>query len=384
VPFQRAAVAITAIVVVATSLPYVPREYADFRGVSALERIDQRYDTYGTDTIADMYESKVVLNDVTDMYTKRRLDQTPVEAVTWSKEASSPYPPSVLLAAAGLYRVGQLTGLGYYGMVLGLAAVFLSLSAAYFLRTRWYLFPLLYLNFSFFAYRFVYVQDGTYLIMLVIVMAALFLSRRLPTVSHLLMALAITMKISPLYYAKNVVTMAPRVAAAFVVVMVAGLLLPYFLWENYLYIYRFGHELKGGLDGTLGAFLVAVPFALVLWYVETRAGFNLEDRIGWGLVPVALFFAVKMNVARHLILALLVPDRRAGRNVAIGLAMASHYLMPSIVLLNSVLPIATVLLGVVLVGHLHGIGWKTVRSDLRQPLRTLGLMLGSSRPVGDR
>jgi len=289
-----------------------------------------------------------------------------------------------LLAAAGLYRVGQLTGLGYYGMVLGLAAVFLSLSAAYFLRTRWYLFPLLYLNFSFFAYRFVYVQDGTYLIMLVIVMAALFLSRRLPTVSHLLMALAITMKISPLYYAKNVVTMAPRVAAAFVVVMVAGLLLPYFLWENYLYIYRFGHELKGGLDGTLGAFLVAVPFALVLWYVETRAGFNLEDRIGWGLVPVALFFAVKMNVARHLILALLVPDRRAGRNVAIGLAMASHYLMPSIVLLNSVLPIATVLLGVVLVGHLHGIGWKTVRSDLRQPLRTLGLMLGSSRPVGDR
>jgi len=367
------------VVAVLTSLPYVPRAYVDYRHVPGLDRIEQRYETYGTDTIADMYESKVILNDLTDMYTKRRLDQTPAEAATWTKEASSPYPPAVLLMNAGLYEFGQWVQIGYYGMVLVVASLFVGLSAMYFLSTRWYLFPLLYLNFSFFAYRFVYVQDGSYLLMLIVVIAALFLSRRWPSACHLLMALAITMKVSPLYYAKNVVTMAPRVAIAFILVLVAGLVLPYFVWENYLYIYRFNHELKGGLDGTLGAFLVVVPFALVLWYVETRTDLDLEDRLGWAMVPVALFFAIKMNVARHLILVLLVPDRRGGRNVALGLAMACHYLAPSIVLLNSVLPIAAALLGVVLIGHLREIGWGTVLDDIRHPARTAGLMLGSRR-----
>ena len=82
------------------------------------------------------------------MYTRRKLQQTPLEASTWSKQASSPYPPFTLLSLAGLHAIGERVGVGLYGMVLLLAVLFVTLSAVYFLRTRWYLFPLLYLNFA--------------------------------------------------------------------------------------------------------------------------------------------------------------------------------------------------------------------------------------------
>ena len=92
-------------------------------------------------------------------------------------------------------------------MVLLLAALFVALSLWYFLNTRWYLFPLLYLNFAYFGHRFVYVQDDSYLAMLVVVMIALVLARSRREASHLLMALAITMKLSPAAYAREILTM---------------------------------------------------------------------------------------------------------------------------------------------------------------------------------
>ena len=147
----------------------------------------------GTDTIADNYEARVVRNDVRDMYTKRLVEQTPLEAATWSKEAASPYPPVTLLVLAGLAAVGDAAGIGLAGAVAALALVFLALSLVYFLRTRWYLFPLLYLNFGYLAERFFFVQDGSYLVMLVVVMAALLLVARRPGAGALLMAVAATM-----------------------------------------------------------------------------------------------------------------------------------------------------------------------------------------------
>ena len=63
------------------------------------------------------------------------------------QEASAPYPPAALLTAAGLYAIGAATGIGFYGMVLLLAALFVALSLWYFLNTRWHLFPS-YLNFA--------------------------------------------------------------------------------------------------------------------------------------------------------------------------------------------------------------------------------------------
>jgi hypothetical protein len=190
------------------------------------------------------------------------------------------------------------------------------------------LFPLLYLNFSYFGERFFYVQDGSYLVMLTLVLAALLAARRFPSAAHTLMAVATVTKLSPIYYVRHLRLMRRPVAIAFIAILGAGLILPYFIWENYSYIFQYNSELKGDAWAVLGALALAVPFTIGLAWVENRRRFDLEDLIGWSLVPVALFLAFKMNAARHLLLPLLIPDRRAVRNVAVGLGMGAHYLLP--------------------------------------------------------
>ncbi len=376
-PWLRAVVVLaTLAVMVWTSLPNVPREHVDLTRIPLLGHITQK-ETYGTDTISDIYGAKVVLNDVGDMFTREKLAQTPLEARTWTKRESAPYPPVALLVEAGLYRLGERTGLGFYGMMLGLACLFVALSLAYFLKTRWYLFPLLYLNCSYFSERFVHVQDDTYLIMLAVVMAALFAARRGSEACHPLMAIATTIKLSPLYYAKSVLGMKRGTAALYLAILAAGLVLPWFIWDNYLDIYRYGNEVKGHWLSGAGAAAVAVPFALVTWYVETRLGFDTEDRVGWGLVPVAMFFGLKMNVARHLLVVLLVPDKRGVRNVAAAVGLAAPALFPGLVRFNTSLAIAVLVLAAGLAGYLAQIGWDVVRDDLRHPQRTAALMLGA-------
>jgi hypothetical protein len=312
--------------------------------VTALPKIRKAPDQYGTDTIADAYEARVVRHDIRDMYTKRLTDQTPLEAGTWTKEGSSPYPPATLLALASLAAVGDACGVGLYGAVLGLALLFLGGSLAYCLRTRWYLFPLLYLNFGYVADRFFHVQDGSYLVMLTIVLAALLAARRFPNAAHTLMAAAIVTKLSPVYYARYLTRMPRRIAIAFVAILVAGLVLPYFIWDNYLYIFRYNSELKGSGLAAVGAAAVAVPFTLLLMRAERRKRFDLEDLIGWSLVPLALFFAFKMNGIRHLLLVLLVPDKRVVRNLAAAVGLGLYTVSPSGIPLNAMLPIVTVIL----------------------------------------
>jgi hypothetical protein len=379
-PVQRAAIGVTFTVIAVIGLSNVPRAWVDFRTIPLLEHVPQP-DAYGTDTIADMYEARVVLNDVRDMYTKRGVEQTPLEAQTWSKEASAPYPPATLLVEAALFAIGERTGIGFYGMIAALAILFLSGSALYALSARWYIFPVLYLNFTYLGFRFFQVQDGSYLIMLVVVLAALFLARRRRQSAHALMAVAVALKLSPLYYLKNVPAMPRSMAALVLGIVAAGLVLPVFIWENYLYIFSFHDELKGGTAETVAAVLVSIPFALLLWYVETRLGFDMEDRVGWGLVPFALFLGLKMNAARHLLLVLLVPDKRGVRNVAAGVGLLVPALLPGIVPVNSALLISAGVLVVGLVYYLDVIGWEVVRADLRQPSRTLTMML---QPWRDR
>lgn len=349
---RASAIVLTVLVMIATSLPHVPRVALDYAHVPLLNRIEQP-EHYGTDTIADTYESKVILNDVRDMYTKRRLEQTPLEAETWSKAASAPYPPAVLLAEAGLHAIGTRLGIGLYGMVLLLAFAFLGMSLWYCLQTRWYLFPLLYLNFGYFGERFVHVQDGSYLVMLCVIMAALLLARARRSGPHALMALAITMKLSPLFYATELLRMRTRDAAVFVAILAAGLVLPFVVWENYGYIFTFNDGLKGRWYSGYAAAAVAVPFALALWRAERRQQFDLEDRIGWALVPFALFLAFKMNVARHLLIVLLVPDKRGLRTLAAAVALLLPAIAPGLVRFNSALPIATVLLVLIVAWHLR-------------------------------
>jgi hypothetical protein len=371
---RAAAAAMTLAVMVWVSLPNVPRAYADLSTLP-LAGDRQRYETHGTDTIGAMYAARVILNDVGDMYTFRKVEQTPLEQATWSTEASAPYPPATLLAVAGLSALGAATGLEYYGMVLVLAAIFVGLSLCYFSRTRWYLFPLLYLNFFYFAHRFVYVQDGTYLVMLVVVMAALVAARRVPNVSHLLMALAITTKLSPIAYVKHLRSMTPPTAAIFAAILLAGLVLPFVVWDNYSYIYTFHETLKGNVYDTIAAIVLVVPFTLLLWYVDARLPFDAEDRIGWALVPFAMFVGIKMRVARHLLIVLLVPDKRGPRNIVAAVGLALHAVAPGLFRLGSVLYISTVLLFVALVYYLDRIGWPTVRDDVRHPMRTVRMIL---------
>ena len=365
----------TLIVIVLFSLPRVPRQYADLSHLTSFAGITQPAG-YGSDTIADMYGAKVVLNDVGDMYTKARLEQTPVEASTWTREESAPYPPAVRLTQAAMFVVGEWTGIGFYGLTLMIAALFLATSAWYFVQTRWYLFPLLYLNFSFLADRFVYVQDGSYLVMLACVMGALVLTRRRHQAAPLLMALATTMKLLPLGYARYLPRLARRTAWCYGVILIAGLVLPYFVWDNYLDIYRFANERKGNdwLDIS-AALLLVVPFTLVLWYAEDRRGFTAEDRIGSSLLPFALLAALLANSGRHLLIALIVPDRRAGRNLAAAIGLALHSLMPSVVRLGAMTYIMTAVLCIVLACELQQIGWPTVVDDVRNPGRTLRLLL---------
>ena len=366
--------ALTLCVMVATALPQVPRQHVDFTGWPVIGGI-QRHHTYGNDTIGDGYEARVVLNDWRDMYTKTKVAMTPLEAATWSKEASAPYPPAVLLAEAGLYAAGESLGVGFYGAILTLAIGFIGASAVYFLKTRWYLFPALYLNFLYFSERFVHVQDCSYLVELTVVMIALSLARQGARTSHALVAVATAMKLSPLYYIVNLGLMRRRDAAIYITIVASGLVLPYFIWENYLYIYQYGAELKGDWDNAAAALAVVIPFALVLRYVETRLAFDWEDRIGWGLVPFALLLALKMNVARHLLIVLLVPDKRGIRNIAaaVGLAVPAIFGVP----FNSSLAFAALTLAVGLAFYLSEIGWQRVRNDLRTPFATLREMFGA-------
>lgn len=328
-----------------------------------------------------MYGAKVVLNDISDMYTKARLAQTRLEARTWTKEESAPYPPLMRLTHAAMLAVGEWTGVGFYGLTLALAALFIAGSAWYFLHTRWYLFPLLYLNVSYLADRFVYVQDGSYLVLLVCVLAALMLARSGRRGAPLLMALATAMKLLPLAFARYLPRLPRRDAWAYVAILVAGLVLPFLIWENYGYIYQFANERKANdwLD-IAGALLLVAPFALVLWYVEDRRGFHAEDRIGSSLVPFALLSALLANSGRHLLIALIVPDRRAGRNVAAAVGLALHALLPELVRLGAMTYVMTAILCLVLAWELQQIGWRVVADDLRNPSRTLRWLLVGRSP----
>jgi hypothetical protein len=165
-------------------------------------------------------------------------------------------------------------------------------------------------------------------------------------------------------------------AGLFIAILFAGLILPIAIWDNYLYIFQFHGGVKGGTSETIAAVLISIPFALTLWYVETRLGFDMEDRIGWGMVPFALFLGLQMNTARHLLMVLLIPDKRGIRNVSAGIALALPALFPSLIAVNSALLIATGLLILGLTYYLDQIGWQRVRDDLRQPGHTLAQMLG--------
>jgi hypothetical protein len=109
-------------------------------------------------------------------------------------------------------------------------------------------------------------------------------------------------------------------------------------------------------------------------YVSARRDFDLEDRIGWGLVPLAMLLAFNLNVARHLLVVLLVPDKRARRTAAAALCIATYYLSFGLMRFNSTLPLCTALLYGILLFELTRIGRAVIADDLRHPRRTISMM----------
>ena len=121
-------------------------------------------------------------------------------------------------------------------------------------------------------------------------------------------------------------------------------MLPYFLLPNYLYIYSFQSETRGSLWQTVGAIAVTLPFSYLLWRLQRREKLDLEDRIGWSLVPVALFLAFNVNAARHLLVALLVPDKHAVRTSTAAIGIGIVALSGGRLSINSILPLVTAML----------------------------------------
>jgi hypothetical protein len=327
---QVLVVTIAAGCAIAAGVPRVPSLFLDYSRLPLLSQVTQP-GAYGSDTLSDMYEARVVLNNPLDMYTKREVEQTQQEAARWSREASGPYPPVALFILAGMAWLGGLAGVGLYGPVLALACLFMLGSAVYCLKTRWYVFPLMCVNATYIAERFVHVQDNSYLLLLVVMLGALFLARRGSPWAHALVALAITIKLSPVYYLKQLPGMPRWMAALVILIVLAALVLPVFIFPNYLYIYQFHTGRKAHYwMNTAGTLLVVIPFTLALAYVEARRGFDWEDRVGWAAVPFALFLAMSLNAPRHLFLVLLLPDKRAMRTIAGTLGMAVHLVAPSL------------------------------------------------------
>ena len=80
------------------------------------------------------------------------------------------------------------------------------------------------------------------------------------------------------------------------------------------------------------------------------------------------------NSGRHLLIALIVPDQRAGRNLAAAIGLALHSLMPGIVRLGSLTYVMTAVLCVVLAYELQQIGWS--RSAMTFAIRRVRLSRG--------
>jgi hypothetical protein len=87
-----------------------------------------------------------------------------------------------------------------------------------------------------------------------------------------------------------------------------------------------------------------------------------------------------MNVARHLLIVLLVPDKRGIRNIAaaVGLAVPVVFGLP----FNASLGFATLVLVTGLTYYLEKIGWQRLRRDLQTPLQTLREMFWTEQTIG--
>jgi hypothetical protein len=376
-------IALTLLFALVVRLSFVPVAYHDF---GALNRGSE----YGNDYYSDTYGARAVYNHPSDMYTRRLTEQTLAETY-WPKRSVAPYPPAALLLLAGVHAVGEALGIGFYGVLMGLDALLVGLVLAYALRTRWYLFPLVELN-VFLAYRFWGVGSCNGLLVVLCLMLGVFVARAKPVLGVLLGVFAVCLKLTPVFFLTNFLRFRRSAQLVAAVLLSAGFVLPFFVLENYRYIYGFhatrdiGPIVKAlvalGLDGPFTSQLAAILgwvlplalgllFSLVFLYAQLKLKFSWEDRIGWAAVPFSLLFSLRMLSMRTLFEAMAIPDARIVRSLWIfgmGLAdMALRALDVRRALRDGVWDVLGIL-GMLLICRywLEQIGTEEIRADWRR------------------
>jgi hypothetical protein len=308
-------------------LSYVPSSYHDFGWLN-------RGTDYGCDYYSDAYGARTVYNHPLDMYTRRLTEQTPAETY-WPKRSVAPYPPAELLLLAGAHALGQVTGLGLYGLLMLTDGALVLLMLAYSLSTRWYLFALVQLN-VFLAYRFEGIGSFNGLLVLLFLMLGVMTARTRPALGILAAVFAVCLKLTPVFFLTNFLRFRKRTALAAGALLFAGFVLPLFVFENYRYIYGF-HATRDirpilralaavGIESAHATTLAAVvgwvlplvcggAFSLVLLYAQLKLKFTWQDRIGWAAVPFSLLFSLRMLSMRTLFESMAIPDRRRSRSL---------------------------------------------------------------------
>ena len=308
-------------------LAYVPTSYHDFGALN-------RGSDYGCDYYSDEYGARTVYNHPLDMYTRRLTEQTPAE-MYWPRRSVAPYPPAELFLLAGAHALGELTGIGLYGVLMGLDFLLLALMLGYSLKTRWYLFPMVQLN-VFLAYRFWGIGSCNGLLVVLFLMLGVLAARARPALAALLGVFAVCLKLTPVFFLTNFLRFRRGAALAAAGILLAGFVLPLFVLENYRYIYGF-HAMRDigpivkalgsvGVSGGHARTLAAIAgwvlplagggaFSLVLLYAQHKLDFTWEDRIGWAAVPFSLLFSLRMLSMRTLFESMVIPDRRRTRSL---------------------------------------------------------------------
>jgi hypothetical protein len=321
------AIALTLLFALVVRLSYVPVDYHDFGALN-------RGSDYGNDYYSDTYGARTTYNHPADMYTRRLTEQTPAERY-WPKRSVAPYPPAALFVLAGVHALGEATGVGLYGVLMGLDALLVGCMLVYALRTRWYLFPLVQLN-VFLAYRYWGVGSCNGLLVVLCLMLGVLVARAKPLLGTLLGVFAVCLKLTPVFFLTNFLRFDRRARVVAALLLFAGFLLPLFLLENYRYIYGFhatrdiGPIVKAlvalGMDtpwtrplaaalGWVLPLLVGGAFSLVFLYAQLKLKFSWEDRLGWAAVPFSLLFSLRMLSMRTLFEAMAIPDARVARSL---------------------------------------------------------------------
>ncbi|MEM3341978.1 MAG: hypothetical protein QW728_04730 [Thermoplasmata archaeon] len=289
-------------------------------------RLDgKRERPYFVDLYADAYAARVILNDPMDMYT-RNLPITWAESTCdgeqnynpqppWSNYDCAPYPPVALIPTAFAFWLGEETFDGFYNISVLLELIIAGMVIIYSLLTRRpFLFPLYFL--STFTYAFFWKQThfSFTLTTAFIVLALILFELKKEGSALFFLGLASAAKIFTL----PVLAMTSRFGSRkrwiwffFVVTVFVGLVVPFFIFDNYSYIFR--RENHRPVMSYLVGGIIGIEFLFLEFFTRGKD----REVAMLSMVPMASYITLTgiLIVPPYFQLALLIPDRTYFRNV---------------------------------------------------------------------